>query len=225
MSSLVLLSGGLDSSVLLAHAVAKEGGSKVLALTFQYGQRHRREVGYAKVIAEHFGAEHEILELAVAMRSLGGALLDPEGMIPDGHYTDQAQKITVVPGRNMIFLSFGLSIAMARGLDEVLFAGHAGDHAVYPDCRFEFIRAMKQVALVCGYEPVRLDSPFKGMTKAEIVELGDHLKVPFKWTWSCYRGLDVHCGTCGTCVERREAFELAQVPDPTVYARVVPRET
>jgi len=138
--------------------------------------------------------------------------------VPAGHYTNETMKLTVVPNRNMIMLSVAIGWAVSGKADAVAYAAHAGDHTIYPDCRPAFIEAIRQAAALCDWHRVELLTPFVGKTKRDIVRLGAELDVPFGQTWSCYVGGEVHCGRCGTCVERREAFKSAGVDDPTVYA-------
>ncbi len=217
------LSGGLDS-VTLAHSLAADGHA-LIALSFHYGQRHETELDHAARCARRLGAEHHVVDLrSVGALLTGSALTDRTVDVPEGHYTDQSMAATVVPNRNAIMLSVAVGVAVARGAEAVATAVHAGDHAIYPDCRPEFIEAIEHEARVAneGFiaEGFRVLAPFLRSTKHEIVRRGAALGVPFEDTWSCYLGEELHCGRCGTCVERREAFELAGVPDPTRYAAV-----
>ena len=217
------LSGGLDSTT-LAYELAAEGHDLV-ALSFDYGQRHAKEVEFAARTAGRLGAEHHVVDLrSVGALLTGSALTDQDVAVPEGHYTDESMAATVVPNRNAIMLSVAVGVAVARGAEAVATAVHAGDHTIYPDCRPEFIEAIEHEARVAnegfiadGFE---VRAPFLRLTKDEIVRRGAALGVPFEETWSCYVGAELHCGRCGTCVERREAFELAGVPDPTRYATV-----
>ena len=215
-----MVSGGLDS-VTLAHGLASEGYSLNL-LSFDYGQRHARELDYARLCAERLGAGHDVVDLKGVGRLLKGSALTDDVPVPHGGYEEPNMALTVVPNRNAIMLSIAFGAAVADGAVIVAAGMHAGDHFVYPDCRPEFVEAfdaMQRRAIEgLGDEPPRLHAPFIRNTKAEIVALGASLGVPFADTWSCYEGGEEHCGLCGTCVERREAFELAGVEDPTVYA-------
>jgi 7-cyano-7-deazaguanine synthase len=150
----------------------------------------------------------------------GSSLTSPNIQVPEGHYEDESMKATVVPNRNMILLSIATGWAVSTGASSVSYAAHFGDHAIYPDCREEFADAMNNIMEIAGWDKVSLNRPFSSFTKADIVKLGDELGVPFEKTWSCYKGGQIHCGVCGTCVERREAFELAGVTDPTIYDNV-----
>ena len=217
------LSGGLDSTT-LAYELAAEGHDLV-ALSFDYGQRHAKEITHAARCAERLGAEHHVVDLrSVGALLTGSALTDPGVEVPEGHYTDASMASTVVPNRNAIMLSVAVGVAVARGAEAVATAVHAGDHAVYPDCRPEFIEAIEHEARVANEGFIaggfQVRAPFLHLNKDAIVRRGAALGVPFEETWSCYVGDDLHCGRCGTCVERREAFELAGVADPTRYSAV-----
>lgn len=217
------LSGGLDS-VTLAYALTQDGADLV-ALSFDYGQRHAKEIDFAARCADRLGADHHVVDLrSVGTLLTGSALTDRSVDVPEGHYTDVSMAATVVPNRNAIMLSVAVGVAVARGADAVATAVHAGDHAVYPDCRPAFIDAAEREAQIAneGFikDSFRFLAPYVDVTKGEIVRRGAALDVPFAQTWSCYLGGARHCGRCGTCVERREAFEVAGVADPTEYATV-----
>jgi 7-cyano-7-deazaguanine synthase len=221
--AVVTVSGGLDS-VTLAHDLAA-GGAELALLSFDYGQRHVRELACAAACAERLGAAHHVVDL----RSVGGllsgsALTDAAVDVPEGHYTDESMKATVVPNRNAILLSIATGLAVATGADTVATAVHAGDHPIYPDCRPAFIESFQAVARVgndgFAAEGFSVVAPYLTFSKADIVTRGAALGVPFAETWSCYQGGERQCGRCGTCVERIEAFELAGVDDPTAYETV-----
>ncbi len=215
---IVVASGGLDSTVLAYYL--KHRGHELALVSFRYGQRHARELFSARKVAEALGVAFRVLDLHALGDISHSSLTDARVPVPDGHYTDERMAITVVPFRNPIFLSFAFALAVNARADAVAIGVHAGDHAIYPDCRVEFIDAfadMQKVALD-GIAHVELMAPFARLRKEEIVLLGAELRVPFDLTWSCYKGGSVHCGTCATCTERREAFMLANVPDPTEYA-------
>jgi 7-cyano-7-deazaguanine synthase len=215
---IILLSGGLDSSV-LAYWLAR-AGLVIKALTIDYGQRHSKEQNAAKEVAAALGIEHRVLSLGELRAILGdeSSLLNQDIGVPEGHYEDESMKSTVVPNRNMILLSIATAWSIASRLNGVAYAAHAGDHAIYPDCRPAFADAMNEAIQLCDYTSQELIRPFVLLTKADIARLGATLGVPFEKTWSCYNGRDIHCGKCGTCVERIEAFQLANVSDPTRYA-------
>lgn len=219
-AAVVIISGGLDSTTLVYHLRAQ--GSDVRMLSFDYGQRHGRELNCARQIAQDLQLCHHVVDLRAVGALLGGsALTDPGMAVPDGHYTDESMRATVVPNRNALMLDIAVAVAVTAGSDAVAFGAHGGDHVIYPDCRAEFVHAFTASARLAndGFLPpgFRVLAPFLHLTKADIVQLGSRYGVPFERTWSCYRGGARHCGRCGTCTERREAFQLAQVPDPTAY--------
>jgi 7-cyano-7-deazaguanine synthase len=217
MKVVVLLSGGLDSSTLLYH-FAKD--STVFAVSFDYGQRHKRELRAALDLTNQLGVLHHVFDLRDVgyQISLNTALVNPTIDVPEGRYDEESMKSTIVPNRNAIMLSIAYGVAVANEYDAVAFAAHSGDHAIYPDCRDVFADAFA-LAMTLGNEPhkVELFRPFIGFTKAQIVMLGATLGVPYEHTWSCYKGGSRHCGRCGTCVERAEAFFISGVVDPTEY--------
>ena len=209
---LVLLSGGLDSTVLLAHTVTQ---GPTVALSVDYGQRHHRELDAAQAVAHHYRVDHHVLDFTSWGRLLvGSSLTDATVDVPRVDYDAGSMAATVVPNRNAAFLMAAAGIAQALGLLKVATAVHAGDHAIYPDCRPEFIHAANQAALAGTGGAVQIAAPFVDMTKAEIAHLGRTLGVPFALTWSCYEGGAQHCGACGTCRERRQALHGF---DPTTY--------
>ncbi len=217
MKVVATVSGGLDSAVLLYRLV--QDGHEVKAISFDYGQLHVKELGCAAKLCETVGVEHRVAQLSGLSQFLGGnALTQPDVVdVPDGHYEDESMKATVVPNRNMIMISIAAGWAIAEKFDGVAIAVHKGDHTIYPDCRERFVIDMQHALRTCHYTPVELRAPFVNWSKVDIVQHGAGLGVPFVWTWSCYRGGSFHCGTCGTCVERREAFQRAGIDDPTPY--------
>tara|TARA_R110002095_G_scaffold184183_2_gene161395 strand:- start:1784 stop:2530 length:747 start_codon:yes stop_codon:yes gene_type:complete len=217
MKTIVICSGGLDS-VTLAYKVAAE--HTLLGLvSFDYGQRHKKELAYAARAAEALGVPHDIIDISNIGALLTGSSLTDDIAVPDGHYAEQTMKITVVPNRNAIMLSIAYGVASARKADAVATAVHGGDHFIYPDCRPDFIHTFEtmQNHALEGLSDITLYTPFLDKTKADITAQGAQLGVPFDDTWSCYKGGEHHCGRCGTCVERREAFDLAHIKDPTTY--------
>ncbi len=217
MKTIVVCSGGLDS-VTLAHKVAAE--NRLLGLvSFLYGQRHKKEIDFAGQCADRLGVAHAQIDISPVGALLSGSALTDEIAVPEGHYAEETMKLTVVPNRNAIMLTIAYGIAAAQGAEAVATAVHGGDHFIYPDCRPRFIeafQAMQDLALA-GLAQIKLYTPFVTCTKADIVAVGKRLAVPFERTWSCYKGGEIHCGRCGTCVERIEAFALAGVADPTPY--------
>ncbi len=217
MKTIVICSGGLDS-VTLAYKTARENDLAGL-VSFDYGQRHKKELEFAKICAKNLRISYSLIDISPIGAALTGSALTDNVDVPDGHYAEESMKITVVPNRNAIMLSIAYGIASAQKADAVAAAFHGGDHFIYPDCRPPFVKAFEEMQKFAmeGLSNIKLQAPFLKMTKADIVAEGAKLNVPFAETWSCYKGGDKHCGRCGTCVERREAFDIADVPDPTTY--------
>ena len=212
--SVIIYSGGLDSTTLLYEEQARIA----LAVTFDYGSNHaRREIACARHHCEALAIEHLVIELAFMGRYFNSSLLSGGDAIPSGNYDETNMKSTVVPFRNGIMLSVACGLAESRGLKRVLIANHGGDHAIYPDCRPGFVAAMDGAMRAGTYDGVRLVAPYTDISKADIVRRGAVLGIDYGKTYSCYRGGERHCGTCGTCTERRDAFRLAGIPDPTQY--------
>ena len=216
MKAVVLFSGGLDSTVLAAQM--KQEAKETRLLSIDYGQRHSKELDHSQKIADHLGLGHEILKLPQLGQILSGSSLTDQSIIlPEGHYAEESMKSTVVPNRNMILLALAGGHALSLGFDTIAYAAHAGDHTIYPDCRPEFADSMNKALGLADWKDLNLHRPYVEMTKSDIVSLGDRLDAPLHLTWSCYAGGEIHCGRCGTCVERKEAFELANIADPTKY--------
>ena len=216
MKVCVLLSGGMDSvtalyEVLNHHEVVK-------CLSFDYGSKHNhREIPFAQLHAEMHGVSHHTISLGFMNELFESDLLQSGGEIPEGHYAEENMKKTVVPFRNGIMLAIAAGYAESAGADGLVIAAHLGDHAIYPDCREPFMAGMAQAMREGTYARIELLRPFIAMDKAAIAKRGAELGIDYSKTWSCYKGNEIHCGICGTCVERREAFMLAGLPDPTVY--------
>ena len=221
MNAVVLCSGGMDSVVAL-HWAAREH-TVVGVASFDYGAKHNhREIPFAAEHAAALGVRHETIALDFINRLFASDLLKSGGEIPEGHYEAANMKQTVVPFRNGIMLAIAAGWAESIGAEGLVIAAHGGDHAIYPDCREDFMRAMGEAMTLGTYARVRLLRPFITLSKAQIASEGGRLGVDFARTWSCYKGVAVHCGKCGTCVERREAFAHAGLADPTVYASQEP---
>ena len=216
-SVVAVYSGGMDSTVMLYH-LREQGVDIKGALSVHYGQKHEKELHVAKQVCDELGIEHQIVDLR-ALQGLFGksSLTNAEEEVPEGHYAEDQMKSTVVPNRNMILLSIATAWAVSLGAEAVAYAAHGGDHAIYPDCREEFAEALDKAIRLCDWSEVGLHRPFVKSDKAQIAALGARLGAKLERTWSCYKGGEVHCGRCGTCVERREAFHLAGVEDLTVY--------
>ena len=216
-SALVIASGGLDSTVALHWALKKY--RTVEALTFRYGQKHQRQEGAAvRAICRKAGVPLTAIDLSFVGRHFASSLLKGGAKIPEGRYAAKTMASTVVPFRNGIMLAVAAGFAESRGLGTVVLGNHAGDHFLYPDCRAPFVDAIARAIREGTMAHVRVASPFCRLTKADIVRAGVRLGAPLQLTYSCYNGGRHHCGRCGTCLERKEAFARAGVPDPTKYA-------
>lgn len=218
MKATLVCSGGLDS-VSLAHILAADHALSRI-VSFDYGQRHRKELDFARAVSARLAVPFHLIDMRPVGAALTGSALTDAIDVPDGHYAEETMRVTVVPNRNAIMLTIAFGIAAAAGDDAVAAAVHGGDHFIYPDCRPGFTDAFAamQRAALDGYADVALHVPFVRKSKADIVAEGARAGTPFAETWSCYKGGVIHCGRCGTCVERREAFDLAGVADPTAYA-------
>ncbi len=215
MKAVLILSGGLDSTTLLYRMM--DEGYEVYALTFNYGQRHKKEIDCARKIASMLGVSHRVVDLSCLASLLGDSALLGGKEVPSCHYTEEAARQTIVPNRNMIMLAIATGYAEAQEISQVFYAAHKNDSTIYPDCRFEFVEAMKPaIKLATAWHPVELRAPFVNLTKAEIVKIGLGLKVPYEQTWSCYKGEEKPCRACPTCIEREEAFRLNEALDPII---------
>lgn len=190
-----------------------------LGISFDYGSKHNaKEIPFAKMHCERLGIKHITIELAFMQQYFESSLLKGGAEIPEGHYADENMKSTVVPFRNGIMLSIAAGIAESHKLSKVLMANHFGDHSIYPDCTSAFVNAMNQATKAGTYVNVEVVGPYTGISKTDIARRGRLLGIDYSETWSCYKGGDVHCGKCGTCVERIEALHDAGIKDTTVYS-------
>lgn len=215
MKTILIYSGGLDSTTLLYYLINE--GHEVKCLTVNYGQKHKKEINSAKYFCDKLGVEHEIIDLTNITKLISSSVLTSKSDVPDGHYAEDSMKATVVPNRNMIMLSIAIGWAINEKFDCVAYAAHNGDHTIYPDCREEFVEHVSKAAELADWHPIKVMRPFINFSKADIVKLADIMNIEIDKTWSCYKGAEFHCGKCGTCVERIEAFELAGVKDTTIY--------
>ena len=216
MKVVVLCSGGMDSVTALYWA--RSVHDVVAVASFDYGSKHNhRELPFAAEHTTKLGLRHEVIPLEFVNRLFASDLLKSGGAVPEGHYAAENMKQTVVPFRNAIMLSIACGFAESVGAEGLVIAAHTGDHTIYPDCREDFMRAMGVAMRLGTYAGVQLLRPFIAQTKGQIAAKGARLGVDFGRTWSCYKGGAVQCGVCGTCVERREAFAMAGLVDPTVY--------
>lgn len=212
--ALLVLSGGMDSVTMLYEYAS----SIDLAVSFDYGSNHnQREIACARRNCERLGIELIVIDLSFIGRYFHSSLLEGADAIPEGDYDFDNMKSTVVPFRNGIMLAAAAGLAESHGLKAVMIANHAGDHAIYPDCRESFIRAMGAAISAGTYENIELRAPYTLLSKTQIAERGKRLGVDYADTYSCYKGGEKHCGRCGTCIERRQALAEAGIPDPTPY--------
>lgn len=212
--SLIVVSGGMDS-VTMMYEYAEQID---LAVSFDYGSKHNaRELECARMHCERLGIRHLIIPLGFMGQYFKSSLLEGGEDIPEGHYTAENMKSTVVPFRNGIMLSVACGLAESYGLKKVLLANHGGDHTIYPDCRAEFIDAMSSAMTLGTDTNVEIFAPYTNITKTDIARHGKLLNIKYEETWSCYKGGAIHCGKCGTCVERKEAMRDAGITDNTVY--------
>jgi len=213
---IVLLSGGMDSVTALYHAY--KDYKVVGALSFDYGAKHNhKEIPFAQLHCQQLDIPHRVVGAQFIGELFNSSLLVGGDKIPEGHYEDEVMKKTVVPFRNGIMLSIAAGYAASLQADAIVIAAHSGDHAIYPDCRTDFMESMANAIRLGTYKGIRLLAPFVDIDKTEIVRIGVELGVNYATSWSCYNGRDLHCGLCGTCVERKEAFKLAGATDPTKY--------
>ena len=212
--SIIIVSGGMDSITMLyeyKNQIAE-------GVSFDYGSNHNaREIPFAKLHCERLGIRHLTIPLGFMHDYFKSSLLEGAEAIPEGHYTEENMKSTVVPFRNGIMLSIACGLAVSHGLKRVMIANHAGDHTIYPDCRPEFIEAMSGAMRAGTFEDIEIFAPYTNITKGEIARHGKALGINYAETWSCYKGGEKHCGRCGTCVERKEALAYAGIDDPTEY--------
>jgi len=206
----LILSGGLDSTTLLYKLVAE--GKEVLALSFDYNQRHKRELVMAKKTCEKLKVSHSIYTFPTPRNS---ALTDDID-VPEGHYAQENMRLTIVPNRNMIMLAIAAGIAEGEGIKEIYYAAHSGDHAIYWDCREDFVNELNKVLQLNDNKPVKIICPFAGIDKGDIACLGKALEVDFSLTHTCYKGEEIPCTKCGACTEREESFQKAKMKDPLV---------
>ena len=215
--ALVILSGGMDSTTLLYKA--KKEHKKVYAISFNYNQKHGKELLSASKTTDKLNIPHHIFDLSVLNQLAPSALTRLDWDVPEGHYADENMKQTVVPNRNMVMISLATSFAISVKADVLYYGAHSGDHDIYPDCRKEFVSAMQESILLCDWHNLDLVAPFIDLDKGDIAILGKKLGVDYSLTWTCYKGKESACGKCGSCVERLEAFEKAKTKDPLHYQK------
>ncbi|WP_448246527.1 7-cyano-7-deazaguanine synthase QueC [Thalassotalea agariperforans] len=211
----VIFSGGMDSFTVLNRAI--KDGKDVYALSFDYGQRHVKELDCAAQICQELAIKHKVIDISAINQLLAGSSLTDDIDIPEGHYEAENMKSTVVPNRNMILLSLAVGYAVSVGASQVYYGAHSGDHAIYPDCRPEFVMKMNDVCQIANYEPVEIFSPYLNNSKTEILTDGLTMNLDYSKTWTCYNGRELACGKCGACQERLEAFRDNNAVDPIPY--------
>lgn len=216
-TTVVIYSGGMDSFTVLHRALRE--GLCVHALSFDYGQRHARELDTARQVCESLELPHQVIDIR-AIHSLidNSALTNPDHTMPQGDYAADNLRATVVPNRNMILLSLAIAKAVNIGAERVDYGAHGGDHILYPDCRPEFVEAMNQVAGIANFEPVTLHAPYLYTSKSDILREGLAMGLDYRQTWTCYEGRELACGVCGSCRERLAAFAANGVTDPLAYS-------
>jgi len=211
----VIYSGGMDSYTVLNKAMQQ--GYDVHAVSFNYGQRHSKELIFAKKVCEQHNIEHKIVDISSIKQLIGGSALTDDIDVPEGHYEEDSMKTTVVPNRNMIMLSMAVGYAVSIQAEAVYFGAHSGDHAIYPDCRTEFVSAMNNVCKIANYQAVEVRAPYLASSKIDILKEGLAMNLDYKDTWTCYNGQEKACGRCGACQERLEAFSENNTNDPIEY--------
>ena len=214
--AVVIYSGGMDSYTVLHLAVQQ--GYDVYALSFDYGQRHSKELVVAQQVCDSASINHKVVDITAINQLLkGSSLTSMDIAIPTGDYAEDNMQSTVVPNRNMILLSLAIGYAVSLKADKVFYGAHSGDHAIYPDCRPEFVEAMNDVANIANYEAIEVVSPFLHASKTDILQAGLDLGLDYSQTWTCYQGLAEACGQCGSCIERVGAFTALGLQDPLPY--------
>lgn len=215
--AVVVYSGGMDSYTVLHEAISK--GKEVYALSFNYGQKHNKELIIAAQVCRELGVSHKVVDITAINSLMAGSSLtsDSNEAIPEGDYEDANMKSTVVPNRNMVLISMAIAYAVSLEASQVFYGAHSGDHDIYPDCRPEFVEAMNAVSLIANYQAVEIIAPFLRSSKADILAAGINMKLDYAKTWTCYNGREKACGKCGSCLERLESFKGHGLVDPIPY--------
>ncbi len=213
----VIYSGGMDSFTVLNRAL--KDGKEVYALSFDYGQRHVKELECASTVCKSLNIKHKVIDISAINQLLAGSSLTDDIEIPEGHYEAENMKSTIVPNRNMILLSLAVGYAVSVEAAQVYYGAHSGDHAIYPDCRPEFVQKMNDVCQIANYESVEIFSPYLDVNKTAILTDGLSMGLDYSNTWTCYNGREKACGKCGACQERLEAFNDNNVTDPIEYEK------
>ncbi|NMH59495.1 7-cyano-7-deazaguanine synthase QueC [Alteromonas ponticola] len=212
---IVIFSGGMDSFTVLNKAI--RDGKAPVALSFNYGQRHKKELDYAKRACNMLGVPHKVVDISAINSLVGGSALTDDIDVPEGHYEEPSMQQTVVPNRNMILISLAVGFAVSQQAKAVYYGAHSGDHAIYPDCRPEFVQKMKDVCAIANYEKIDVVTPYLHHSKTAILTDGLNMGLDYSYTWTCYNGREKACGKCGACEERLEAFKENNAIDPLEY--------
>lgn len=213
--AVVVYSGGMDSFTVLNTAI--QSGLEVYALSFNYGQKHSKELEVAALVCKELNISHKVVDITAINSLMSNSSLTGDADIPEGHYEDENMKSTVVPNRNMVLLSMAIAYAVSLEADKVYYGAHSGDHHIYPDCRPEFVEAMNAVSKIANYQSVEIITPFLHASKGEILKAGLDMQLDYGKTWTCYNGREKSCGKCGACYERLEAFAEQNTADPLDY--------
>tara|TARA_Y100000310_G_C20675483_1_gene812792 strand:- start:956 stop:1609 length:654 start_codon:yes stop_codon:yes gene_type:complete len=215
MRAVVIMSGGMDSTTLLYDVINQD--YKVTAISFDYNQKHKKELFCATHTCKKLNIKHEVFDLSLLNQIAPSSLTREDWDVPEGHYADEEMKETIVPNRNMVMLSLATSYAINIKADKLFYGAHSGDHDIYPDCRDAFVNSMKESISLSDWHNVELEAPYLTLDKGDIVKKGTILNVDYSMTWTCYKGKRKACGKCGSCVERLEAFNKYSIIDPLVY--------
>lgn len=211
----VIYSGGMDSYTVLNKAIQE--GKTPHALSFNYGQRHKKELDYAARVCQRLGIAHKVVDISAINSLVGGSALTSDVEVPEGNYDEPTMQTTVVPNRNMILLSLAVGYAVSLDATKVYYGAHSGDHAIYPDCRPEFVKKMNDVCQIANYTPVEIMTPYLDVSKTAILQDGLAMGLDYAETWTCYNGREQACGKCGACQERLQAFAENNATDPLPY--------
>lgn len=214
LKTVVILSGGMDSTTLLYQLLKTR--TEVKAISFDYNQRHKVELEFAAKTCNKLGIDHQTIDITFLAKIADKSALTGNIKVPTGHYESENMKTTVVPNRNMIFASIAIAYAVNLDYDEIALGVHAGDHAIYPDCRPQFISALRKIAKVANYKAIKVYAPYLKIDKGDIAIIGKKLNVDYSLTQTCYEGKEKPCGKCGSCSERLEAFNKAKLNDPLI---------
>lgn len=216
MKVLPVVSGGMDSVTML-HDLVYQGYEIDEVISYNYGQRHVKELDYVAWNVHKLRLKHKIIDISFLAQLLDNSALTGDTEVPEGHYEQDNMSLTVVPNRNMILSAIAIGRAVNNDADAIALGVHAGDHAIYPDCRPEFVSALRTAALIANYKPIDVIAPYLAMDKGKIIARGLTIGVDYEHTWTCYKGLEQACGVCGSCQERLEGFSDNGIPDPLQY--------